>query len=333
MSHSYAKEGQYQGEAAILLGFGDYSAIMLPRMGGNLISLRHEALGYKLLREPEADEWDSFVQRPSVHGIPVLVPPNRYEDGKFTFDGREYSFPINEPATNNHLHGFVFNVPWDVADFGSSEERSFVTVKLLFDERLAGFAHFPHRFTISMTYTLDGSGLTQQVDVVNQSDATMPLMLGFHTAVNAPFAPGSSPDDVKLRLTIGQRWELSERMLPTGRTMPLSADEQRWIEGDGSPYCAALDNHYTAAPQPGRGNRMELTDETAGTRFVYDVGTQYKHWMVWNNKISRRYFCPEPQTNLVNAPNSTLPDEQTGLIALAPGASWSASSRMYVERV
>jgi len=121
-------------------------------------------------------------------------------------------------------------------------------------------------------------------------------------------------------------------MLPTGRFQPLSPGEEQWKAGDGTPYFAPLDNHYTAEPQNGR-NAMVLTDKKAGVRLTYEVGSSYGHWMVWNNGNSRRYFCPEPQTILVNAPNSALPVEQTGLIGLKPGDSWSETTTMYVESI
>ena len=55
----------------------------------------------------------------------------------------------------------------------------------------------------------------------------MPCMLGFHTAVNAPFAPGSNMEDCTFSMTIGDRWELDQRMLPTERTQPLSSMSNR----------------------------------------------------------------------------------------------------------
>ena len=74
-------------------------------------------------------------------------------------------------------------------------------------------------------------GLSQQLTLVNEGDADMPVLLAFHTAVNAPFAPGSTARDYKLKLTIGSRWELSKRMLPTGRHQPLSPEEEAMKTG------------------------------------------------------------------------------------------------------
>ncbi|MNI90573.1 Aldose 1-epimerase [compost metagenome] len=91
-----------------------------------------------------------------------------------------------------------------------------------------------------------------------------------------------------------------------------------------------MDNHYTAVAQNGR-NRMELTDSKAGVTLVYDVGTSYKQWMIWNNGATEGFFCPEPQINLVNAPKVDLPADEIGLFGLEPGEYWEETSRLYVQ--
>lgn len=329
---TYARESEYQGEEAILFGFGPYSAVMLPGIGGNLISFRDEVNNYAILREPTSEEWTSFVERPMVHGIPVLFPPNRYDNGEFTFNNKKYTFPINEPQTGNHLHGFVYNCPWETVEYGCNDDKSWVTVRIRFDQDHPSFTHFPHAFTLTNTYTLNARGLSQHFHAINDGNVALPFMLGFHTAVNAPFAAGSTPEDLSCLFTIGNRWEMSERMLPTDKFQPLSPSEQQLKDGVGNPYAVDMDNHYTAVPQNGT-NRMTLTDNKAKKRLVYDVGLKYKQWMIWNNKSNRAYFCPEPQTSQVNAPNSTLPPEQNGLFALEPGQEWSETSHMYLESV
>src|SRR5690606_6572710 len=72
----------------------------------------HEPTGTELLRVPESVE--AFWQRPALYGTPVLFPPNRIADGRFTYRGREYRFDINEPARGNHIHGFVHKRPWQL---------------------------------------------------------------------------------------------------------------------------------------------------------------------------------------------------------------------------
>ncbi|KKC47634.1 MULTISPECIES: aldose 1-epimerase [Paenibacillus] len=329
-SASSAFEGIYQGQKAIYLRAGAYEAVMLPEIGGNLVAFRDLVNGYRFLREPAHEDMQKFRENSIVWGIPVLFPPNRYEDGKFPWNGRIYQLPINEPATDNHLHGFLYQTPWEVESFGHKGDESFVTVSVKVDEDHPAYRRLPFNYTVRLHYSLGPDGLSQRVTLRNDGSESMPCLLAFHTTLNAPFSPGSKAQDCKLKLTIGERWEMSPRMLPTGSFMPLSAEEENMKEDGVDPFWTALDHHYTAVPQNGR-NRMELTDTKRGVTLVYDVGTSYKQWMLYNNQGRGEFFCPEPQVNLVNAPNMSLPAEEMGLFGLEPGEIWEERARFYVK--
>lgn len=326
---SKAYRGTYLGEEAVCLRFGSYEAAVLPGIGANLISYRDVANNYTFLREPGSIE--QLRESPGVYGIPVLFPPNRYEDGKFPWNGKVYQLPVNEANTNNHLHGFFMDIPWQVEHFSADELESRVVLSVTVNEEHPVYQYLPHRFTIRLRYALDQDGLRQQVSVHNEGSDPMPCLLAFHTAINAPFAPGSGPSDCTFKVTIGERWELNDRMLPTGEFQPLTPEEEQMKRGGVSPYYADMDHHYTSAPQDGR-NRMELYDARADVTLVYDVGTAYKQWMIWNCNRSESFFCAEPQMNLVNAPNVNLPADQIGLIGLKPGEIFEETSRIYLVR-
>ncbi|MEW9698691.1 aldose 1-epimerase [Paenibacillus sp. SI8] len=323
-----AYAGTYQGEQAIWLQAGRYEAAVLPEIGANLIAFRDIEKNYRFLHEPTPDEMESFKERPIIHGIPVLFPPNRYEDGKFPWKGSVYEFPVNEEKTGNHLHGFVHNIPWAVEKFAADENESRVTLALKVKEGHSVHAYLPHEFTLRLTYTLGLNGLHQHISIHNEGNTAMPCLLAFHTAINAPFVPASQASDYTFKMTIGNRWQLNERMLPTGEFQALTAEEEKMKAGGLYPFFGSMDNHYTTAPQNGR-NYMELTDSRVGVKLVYDVGTSYKQWMIWNNEATEGFFCPEPQMNLVNAPNVNLPAEQIGLVSLEPGEIWEETGRLY----
>lgn len=331
MSHHKAWEGQYNGERAIWLKWGKYEAALLPEIGGNLITFKDTETGYTYIHGPEESEMEAFKARPMVHGIPVLFPPNRYEDGKFPWQGKTLQLPVNEPDRNNHLHGFLYNVPWQVDEFGETSTESYVVVSVTVDENHPSYEHFPFQYAVTLRYSLSDDGLLQHVIVRNNGEEAMPCLLAFHTSLKAPFAPGGSAKDYKVKMTIGQRWELTDRMLPTTRHQPLSAEEEQ-LKGEGVyPFFAELDNHYTAEPQNGR-NRMELTDTKNGVTLVYDVGTSYNQWMLWNNFQTEGFFCAEPHVNMVNAPNLDLPAEQTGLVRIDAGELWEETSRLFAKK-
>ncbi|CAM3739651.1 aldose 1-epimerase [Marinicrinis lubricantis] len=330
MSEYKAWTDSYQGEPAVWLRAGKYEAVMLPECGGNLVAFRDLEANYRFLHEPKESEMEAFKKESYSYGIPVLFPPNRYEDGKFPWKGKTHQLPVNESERGNHLHGFLHNVPWKVTEMGQTSSESFVTVQVQVDENHPVFQSFPFRFTFMLRYALSENGLSQQVTIRNNGTEEMPSLLAFHTAVNVPFAANSPAEGYRVKLTIGERWELNERMLPTKRFQPFgSLDTSLKNEGI-YPFTEEMDNHYTVQPQNGR-NRMELTDTTLGVTFVYDAGTAYKQWMIWNNFNRGEFFCPEPQVNLVNAPNVDLPAEEVGLYSIGPGEIWESVSRMYVK--
>lgn len=325
-----AFEQPFHDEAAVWLQWGNFEAAVLPNIGANLIAFRDTLNSISFLREPAADQMDDFRARPIVHGIPLLFPPNRYEDGKFPWNGTTYNFPITEEARNNHLHGFFHNAKFDVLDYGTTKTESFVVLSISVHKDHPIYTYLPHTFTIQLRYSLSEQGLFQHVQVRNEGNDALPCLIAFHTTLNAPFDSASSSDDYRFQMTIGNRWEMSERMLPSGKFQPLLKEEELMKSEGISPFWAPMDNHYTAVPQNGR-NQMVLTDTRTGISLVYDVGTAYKQWMIYNNNATPGFFCPEPQTNLVNAPNVDIDADTAGVVSLEQGGIWEETGRLYVK--
>ncbi|MDP9729507.1 aldose 1-epimerase [Alicyclobacillus tolerans] len=325
-----AKETTFRGERAVVLRWENLQATVLPEIGANLISFRDLIRGFTLLHEPGVNEMDDFRRTPYLYGIPVLFPPNRYDAGTFTYAGTHVQLPVNEAATGAHLHGVLYDTAWEVKDFGSTQVESYVVLSVKVDEAHPLFAKWPFCFTFELRYGLNEFGLSQYVLVRNDGGGSMPCLVGFHTAVNAPFAEHGDATDYRCRFTIGERWELDDRGLPTGVRLPLTSYEQALRDVGAYPFVESMDNHYTALAQDGY-NRMELWDMKRDVTLVYDVGLGFGQWMVWNHYGQPGFFCAEPQVNVVNAPNLELPADEVGLFPVRPGEVWEAHSRLYVR--
>lgn len=317
-----AVESTFHGERAVVLQWGNLQATVLPKVGANLVSFRDVTRGFAFLHEPGADEMDDFRQKPYLYGTPVLFPPNRYDGGTFTYAGKRVQLPVNEEATGTHLHGFLYDFPWEVTDFGSNCAESYVVLSAEVYETHPLYAQWPFCFTVELRYELSESGLAQHISVRNDGDDMMPCLIGFHTAFNAPFADHGDAqrrsaervgaergdvervgaEDYRCRVSIGDRWELDDRGLPTGVKLPLTAYELALRDEGAYPFALPMDNHYTALAQNGY-NRMELWDIRSGVTLVYDVGPSFRQWMFWNHNGEPGFFCAEPQVNVVNAPN------------------------------
>ena len=97
----------YHGLRAVEFSKGDYTALLIPAMGANLIRLADTRRGVEVLHTPAAEEIETFLRRPQIFGTPILFPPNRIADGRYTFDGRTYRLPITNEKEHNFHHGFL----------------------------------------------------------------------------------------------------------------------------------------------------------------------------------------------------------------------------------
>src|SRR5262249_4683208 len=66
--------------------------------------------------------------KPTRSGIPILFPfPNRIRDGRFTWQGKDYQLPLNDPSQKNAIHGFACFKPWRVVEQGADTNGAWLT--------------------------------------------------------------------------------------------------------------------------------------------------------------------------------------------------------------
>ena len=74
-----------------------------------------------------------------------------------------------------------------------------------------------------------------------------------------------------------------------------------------------------------------VTDTESGKKICYEVDDKYKFWIIWNDKGFKNYFCPEPMTAQVNAPNLDMPKEESGYEEIAPNQTYAVSQRFFTR--
>ena len=170
----------FNGLQAVEFSKGDYTALLIPSMGANLVRLCHTGLGVEVLRTPAADEIETFLRRPHVFGVPILLPPNRIADGCYTFEGRTYRFPITIEKEHNYHHGILKSQPFQVSKALERDDEVLVECRYYSNPGCdAIFRDFPHAFKCKITYRLTAGGLEQEVMFANRSTQRMPLGVGF----------------------------------------------------------------------------------------------------------------------------------------------------------
>src|SRR4051812_11609658 len=117
----------------------DGTFVVLKDLQENAVAEIWPALGFNCVRWSTADkngptDWlfasPQLLEetRPTRSGIPILFPfPNRIRAGQFSWEGKSYRLPLNDPTQKNAIHGFACRYPWRVIDGGSDGESAWVT--------------------------------------------------------------------------------------------------------------------------------------------------------------------------------------------------------------
>ena len=224
-----------EGNPCIALKAGDYSAILAPSLGNNILRMRNEKENMEFFRYNEERPYHSAKENPEIYGFPFLYLPNRLENGILKVSDATYQLPVNEPEPYyTCLHGFLHKRSYKVIEQTVVDDT---TVKIVsqykYDENDELFSLFPVSFVLTMTYTLSAfEGLHQQVQMQNISTSRM-LPCGFcsHTCFKAPFVDNTDSKDYVMQVPITKRWEVTPRILPTGRLLPLSSYDKKYNNG------------------------------------------------------------------------------------------------------
>ncbi len=282
---------------------GDFSARINLSRGANCICLKNEKHKASLLREPD---YEKGLDNPYLYGMPILYPANRIEGGKFTFEGREYRFPINEKETGCHLHGDIHNAPFQLLDQG----EDFVKCGL----EKAARDGFDHAFRIEITYKLREDGLFQKTEIFNLSDENMPSFLAFHTTFNAPFIEGSDPKNILVRAEVEDLIERNmENFLPTGNILPEDEITKDFNCGTFSPFTHKISRHYKTS---GSG-KMVILDKEKRLKIVYENSENFPFRLIYNGS-GEGFICLEPMTSMANCPNSPFDRAFAGFDFIPP---------------
>jgi aldose 1-epimerase len=238
----------------------------------------------------------------------VLIPwPNRLQDGRYEFEGREYQLPLNEPEHANAIHGLVRWSAWSVA--ARDADRVVLT------HRLQAQPGYPFTVDLSIEYALSAHGLSVQTTATNVGDDPCPYGCGAHPYLSV----GTETVDVTvLHAPAGTMLQADGRGIPTGATPVAGTDydfrEPRAIGA------MKLDHGFTDLVRDQDGlARVELTNPETGVAVALWVDESYRYLMVFTGdlpEVERRALAVEPMTC---APNAFRSGE--GLLVLEPGGS------------
>ncbi len=293
---------------------GSLALTLLPERGALAYSLIHRASHTELLRRPASlKELDA---EPFTHGIPILFPAGRIAGARCTVGGREFRWSANDTLGPNHLHGFLWNIPWQVREQTGHRVRLAPTQAGL----SAASEAFGAEFEARITYTLEDARMESRLTITNRSAHAIPFGAGYHTsiALSRPWV---------LRLPAGREWEMDRQSLPTGRLLEQPATLVNVDRGLSVPDLVS-DTCYR--PNSGEPNLARLWDPQSGLSIEMEGGAPLSQWVVYRPNLTANFVSVEPVTWVHNAPNLPLAPELTGNAVLEPGEERSLTYRWTV---
>jgi len=240
----------------------------------------------------------------------ILFPfPNRLRDGRYTWHGRDYSFPINNAGTNNAIHGFVRHESFQVERIELTSERATITSRFVADGKNDAY---PFPFILDATFTMTArSEFFATFSVTNQHQESIPVGLGWHPY----FQLTARADEHRLQLCPCERIEIDERMLPTGKRSPYSdfLDERRLGE-------TQLDTCFAALPTESIVRAIVRAEHHA--LVIEAPREQFPFFQVFTPP-ARTSIAVEPMTCNVDAFHN-----REGLVELQPNQNWTTEFRL-----
>ena len=280
-------------DTPVVISNGALAAAISPQ-GAELKSIRMGDVEYM---------WQETPDRPS--GIaPVLFPicGSLYQ-GRYTFEGREYTLPG---------HGFACR-----SLFRAERSPDGTCAVFTLESDDATKAMYPFDFSLTIAFRLAGPILFVEATVRNTGASTMPFAYGGHPGFNVPlggegrfedwfleFAPGSNPDAFEFGnggLVNGRKHALP---LVNGNRLPLRHD---LFNGPG----LFLDRS---------GGEVTLRSETS-TRSVTVRYPDMPNVGFWHASGEAPFLCIEPWGGLPSTDG--VPDDfatRPNMVRLAPGA-------------
>ena len=319
----YFKQISFLEEEGILAANENLELTLIPSWGSNLISLKDKKFNLELLRIPQTRE--AFLNSPGLYGIPILFPPNRIADGTFSFGKQTYHFEINESEKNNHIHGVVHSLDWELKETKVQDGKVVILTELDSNRFPHIQEQFPHHFIMQMSFILDQNTVYKEATIINKSNQPFPWGLGYHTTFRFPIARNATLDDVTFSLSAEKQWQLNNRLLPTGElfTSDFHEELRRGVVLKGKP----LDDVFLS----GQPNHAVIFDRKTDLEITYQADENFKHWVVYNGDGYQDFICPEPYTWVTNAPNLKLPPKLTGLQVLEPGEQKTVKSNISIR--
>lgn len=280
------------------LSAGEYRARVVT-VGAGLAGLIYR--GHELIVPHRVDECP-----PSYLGKVLMPWPNRVAGGSYSWEGRDYDLPVDEPAFGTALHGFVAFQEWEIVEADASS----VLLRTLIAARYS----YPWTLAAQASYRLSAEGgLSVELSATNIGEGTAPYGVGFHPYLAVD---GTRANDLELMIPSTTVYEADSHMIPV-----KAHDVASFGLDFRSPTrigAAELDHAFAGLPQGTWSVTLRSPDTGVGVSLSSDA-----RWLqVYSGQTIRRAgVAVEPMSCPPNAFNSG-----TDIVALGAGQSYGLSA-------
>lgn len=328
------KEIRIDGIPVVEMKAGGYLAIIAPTVGSNVARLRDCKNKIEILRYHKKTPLKKLTANPCTYGMPTLYLPNRLKNGVLRVSDATYQFPVNEGRFQNHLHGFLHTRNYTIEEMKTEGDKAIVKTRYIYDDKDPFFEYYPVKFQSDLEFVLDEEGLHYTFTLTNQSDKQMPFGICNHTSFQSPHTKQSKGRDIRLQLPAVKRCVINFRQLPVEPyKKELSAYDEQYVNGTAHVIKVPINNDmYEIDSMDFNGKPFHgaiVTDSVTGKKICYEVDDTFKFFIVWNDRGTKDYYCPEPMSWMIDAPNLDLPAEETGYLELAPGEAKTVEEHIY----
>lgn len=265
---------------------------------------------YSVAGDPVLDGYPEDAICDAARGALLLPWPNRIADGAYAFNGHEHQTALTEPSRHNAIHGLTRWRNWTTRE--QAPDHAALSLRLHPEEG------YPFTLDLDVEYRLGADGLTVRTTGTNIGRSSLPYGVGHHPYLTV----GTDQiDQSLLRIPALVRLEADERLIPTGRVLPVGGTAYDFL--DLRPVGGVrLDTAFASLLPDADGRvRVVIQAPDGSRRVTLWMEPPYAFVMVFTGDTleggsRRRSLAIEPMTCAPNAFRSG-----DGLRTLEPGQS------------
>lgn len=247
---------------------------------------------------------ENMAPYPTTFGSSILFPfANRIENGRYSFNHKNFQLDKNETDRQNALHGLVYSKAFQLKSQDSSQ--TYATVDLIYNES-DPISGFPYKYAINLGYTLTQNALELKVVITNKDKDEFPFSLGWH-----PYFKTSDLNQSYLKMDSQKKLLVNERMIPNG-SESIDLKEFFKIEDKAFDDCFILNSNMVEFKTPDY--HLEL------------LSSSEENYLQLYTPNDRKCIAIEPQTAPANCFNN-----QMGLQILQPNKSYQVSWKINLK--